>query len=197
MGLRWRRKPLRKTHAEDNHGVHSARSAFTADMKVTLIAAHSENLVLAREGRIPWHLPDDIAHFRACCVGKWLLAGRRTWEQMREWFQPGQTPVVVTRDVSLAVPGGFAVTGVTEGLALAEAGGAPECMIIGGGQIYAAALPRAGELILTEVHASVPGDVFFPALRPDEWREVERHPHPADSRHAYAFTIRRLVRLLH
>jgi len=166
-------------------------------VKITLIAAYSENLVLARGGRIPWHLPDDTAHFRDCCEGKWLLAGRRTWEQMQGWFQPGQTPVVVTRDAALGVPGGFAVRSVEAGLALAREQGAEECMVIGGGAVYGAALPYAGELILTEVCASLDGDVFFPALRPEEWREVESHPHPADARHAYAFTIRRLIRPPH
>ncbi len=166
-------------------------------MKVTLIAAHSENLVLASDGRIPWHLPDEVAHFRACCAGKWLLAGRRTWEQMHGWFRPGQTPVVVTRDAQLQVPGGHAVDSVEAGLALAQQHGAEECMVIGGGEVYAAALPHAGELLLTEVHASVPGDVFFPALRPGEWQVAENRHHPADARHAHAFTIRRLVRQPH
>jgi len=163
-------------------------------MTVSLIAAHSRNRVLASEGGIPWRLPDDTAHFRSWCAGKWLLAGRRTWEQMAGWFQAGQTPVIVTRQRGLVVPGGFTAPGVTEGLALAGEQGAAECVVIGGGEVYAAALPFARELILTEVHAIVEGDVFFPALRPDEWREAESHHHPADGDHAYAFTIRRLVR---
>src|SRR5688500_19799474 len=74
-------------------------------MTVTLIAAHSENGVIAKGGRLPWHLPDEIAHFRAYCQGKWLLLGRRTWDEMQGWFRPGQTPVVVTRNASLRVPG--------------------------------------------------------------------------------------------
>ena len=163
-------------------------------MTVTLIAAHSENRVLAAGGGIPWHLPDDAAHFRRCCEGKWLLAGGRTYAQMRGWFRPGQTPVVVTRDETLTVPGGHAVRSVEAGLALAEENGADDCVVIGGGEIYAAAMPYARVLILTLVRTILAGDVFFPELRPDDWQETWSHHHPADADHAFAFTTRRLVR---
>ena len=164
-------------------------------MTVTLIAAHSENGVLASGGRLPWHLPDEVQHFRSYCAGKWILAGRRTWVQMDGWFKPGQTPVVVTRDATLHVPGGYAVSSVAEGLSLARRHGAEECVVIGGGEVFAAALPYADGLILTVVHAILPGDVFFPTLPPDTWRELKHHHHPADAGHAYAFTIRWLVRV--
>ncbi len=163
-------------------------------MTVSLIAAHSANRVLATDGRIPWHLPADAAHFRRCSEGKCLLVGRRTYEQMQGWFRPGQTPVVVTRDDALAVRGGHSVRSVESGLLLAAQSGTDECMIIGGGEIYAAALPCAGVLILTLVHTTLAGDVFFPVLDPNEWQETWSHHHPADASHAFAFTIRRLVR---
>lgn len=163
-------------------------------MTVTLIAAHSENGVISRGGRIPWHLPDDTAQFRACCENKWLLAGRRTYEQMQGWFRPGQTPVVVTRNESLVVPGGYAAGSVEAGLALAVRQGAMECVVIGGGEIYAAAMPYAGVLILTRVHTIVNGDVFFPDVSAGDWREIESCRHAADADHAFAFTVRRLVR---
>jgi dihydrofolate reductase len=109
---------------------------------------------------------------------------------MTDWFQPGQVPVVVTRDASLAVPDGHAVRSVAEGIALAERSGAGELVVMGGGQVFAAAMPYAGKLLLTEVHARIAGDVFFPAVPAGEWREVESHHHPADAAHAFAFTIR-------
>ena len=163
-------------------------------MTVTLIAAHSENGVLAARGRIPWHLPEDTAHFRRCCEGKWLLLGRRTYEQMQGWFRPGQTPVAVTRDASLNVPGGHTVRSVDAGLTLAEYSGADECVVIGGGEVFAAAMPYARVLLLTIVHTTLTGDVFFPVVTPAEWQESWSHHHPADADHAFAFTIRRLVR---
>ena len=163
-------------------------------MTVTLIAASSENGVIAKDGRLPWHLPDEIAHFRAYCQGKWLLVGRRTWDEMQGWFRPGQTPVVVTRKESLRVPDGYAAGSVEEGLALAERSGANESVVLGGGEIFAAAMRYADVLLLTEVHATLTGDVYFPPVPAGDWKEVERHFHPADDSHAYAFTIRRLIR---
>ena len=166
-------------------------------MTVTLIAAHSDNGVLSSGGRIPWHLPDDIAHFRRACEGKWILVGRRTWAQMEGWFRPGQTPVVVTRETSLQVPGGYAVGSVQAGLDLAGSRGAQECMVIGGGAVFAGSMPFADRLLLTVVHTTLPGDVFFPACASGEWREEWHRTHPADATHAYAFTIRCLVRSSH
>lgn len=163
-------------------------------MTVTLIAAHSENRVLSAGGRLPWHLPDEVRHFRTNCAEKWIIAGRRTWSQMDGWFQPDQTPVVITRDPSLKIPNGYSAPTVEHALALAKARGAEECVVIGGARVFTAALPHADRLILTVVHAILPGDVFFPALPPDTWREVNHHYHPADAAHAYAFTIRWLAR---
>lgn len=164
-------------------------------MIVTLIAVHSENGVIAAGGRIPWKLPDESAHFRRYCAGKWLLLGRRTYGEMDGWFRPGQTPVVVTRDASLSVPDGRAVRSVEEGLAIAELSGADECVVVGGGEVFAAAMPYASVLLLTVVHATLDGDVFFPAVAHEDWQETWSHHHPADADHAFAFTIRRLVRL--
>ena len=163
-------------------------------MIVTLIAVHSENGVIAAGGGIPWKLPDETAHFRRYCQGKWLLLGRRTYAEMDGWFRPGQTPVVVTRDKTLSVPGGRAVHSVEEGLALAELSGADECVVPGGGEVFAAAMPYAGVLLLTVVHTTLDGDVFFPAVAPADWQETWSHHHPADANHAFAFTIRRLIR---
>ena len=163
-------------------------------MTVTLIAVHSENGVIAAGGRIPWHLPDEIAHFRRYCEGKWLLLGRRTYAEMDGWFRPGQTPVVVTRDAALSVPEGRAVGSVEEGLAIAELSCADECVVVGGGEVFAAAMPYAGVLLLTLVHTTLDGDVFFPAFAPADWQETWSHYHPADANHAFAYTIRRLVR---
>lgn len=164
-------------------------------MTVTLIAARSTDGILSQHGRIPWHLPDDVARFRDYCRGQWLLAGRRTWDQMQGWFQPGQTPVVISRRADLAVPGGHAATSVTAGLDIARRAGATECVVIGGGQIYAAALPLAHRLMLTTVETILHrGDAVFPEFPPDAWHEISCERHPADDRHAFAFTLQRLER---
>ncbi len=158
-------------------------------MTVTLIAAHSEDGIIARDGRIPWHLPDDIARFRKRCGGKWVLAGRRTWEQMDGWFQPGQTPVVVTRNTGLTVPGGHAAASVEAGLALAREQGAGECMVIGGGEIFTAAMPYADLLDLTEVHTVIGGGVRFPEIDPGIWEKFKSVLHEQDGGHPLAFSF--------
>ncbi len=108
---------------------------------------------------------------------------------MGGWFQPDQTPVVVTRNAALEVPGGYAVNSIEAGLALATGQGAQELVVLGGGEIFAAALPFADKLILTTVHTKLGHGTRFPAIQPSQWRETARVFHEADSRHAYAFTI--------
>ena len=159
-----------------------------------LVAACGTGGVLAAGGRLPWHLPEDVARFRAACVGRHLLVGRRTWQEMQGWFRPDHTPLVLTHQRSLHVPGGRAVADVPEAIAAARDDGADELVVIGGGATYAAALPFAACLLLTEVHGSFAGDVFFPAWQPSDWEELDRFHHPADAAHSHAFTIRRLQR---
>ena len=163
-------------------------------MKVTMIAACGAGGVLSFRGRIPWHLPAEVAHFRGACAGKALLLGRKTWLQMQGWFREGQLPLVLTGEAGLRVPGGESVRTVPEAVAAAASAGRGELMVLGGGETYRAALPMAEDLLLTEVHGKFPGDVFFPVLDSGDWEEVSRVHHAADSDHAWAFTIRRLVR---
>lgn len=163
-------------------------------MKVTMIAACGEGGVLSFQGRIPWHLPAEVAHFRGACAGKALLLGRKTWLQMQGWFREGQLPLVLTGEAGLRVPGGASVRTVPEAVAAAASAGHGELMVLGGGETYRAALPLAVDLLLTEVHGKFPGDVFFPVLDSGDWEEVLRVHHAADAVHAWAFTIRRLVR---
>ena len=160
-------------------------------MKVILLAAAAENGVISSAGRLPWHLPHDVAFFRQRTAAAWLLLGRATWEEMTGWFTPEHTPLVLTRRAGfpVPVPGGHAVTSVENAISLAKAGGAAELLVIGGGQVFAAALPFADTVLLTRVRASPPGDTWFPPLPDSEWTVLEARDHPADERHAHAFTF--------
>jgi dihydrofolate reductase len=162
--------------------------------RLILIAAASRNGVLSCGGRIPWHLPRDVAHFRAQVQGKWLLLGRTTYQEMRGWFRPGHVPVVLSRQAEFGVPGGWVVASVSEALALAEREGAPELWCCGGGQVYAVAIPEADEILLTTVDLEVPGDTFFPALSAQEWRKREEASFPPDLENSAGMTIARYVR---
>lgn len=156
---------------------------------IALIAARATNGVIGADGTLPWRLPDDLRRFKTLTMGHTLLMGRRTWESIGRPL-PGRTTMVLSRQVTLAPPGVTVVHDLAEGLARA----AGDVFVVGGASVYAAALPEATRLYLTEVHADVPGDVHFPPVDLDTWRLVREETHRADARHAYAFTFRDYVR---
>ncbi|RYD31784.1 MAG: dihydrofolate reductase [Verrucomicrobiaceae bacterium] len=162
--------------------------------RLVLIAAISQNRVLAADGKIPWRMPRDTAHFRARAAGHWLLLGRRTFEQMQGWFGPDQVPLVLTRDIALSVPGGQVCASLKDAIELARSQGVAELLVCGGGSVYQATLPLADEMILTTVEAEFAGDVFFPELPPEEWRiQTETH-FPSDENNLHAMRITHWLR---
>jgi dihydrofolate reductase len=151
---------------------------------ISLIAALDRNRAIGRAGVMPWHLSDDLKRFKALTLGKPVLMGRKTALAIGRAL-PGRSNLVLTR--SDAAP--FADQTVVHSLdeALAHAAGAELC-VIGGGEVYVLALPRATHLRLTEIDTVTPhADTFFPDYDRDEWRELFREHHPADARHALAF----------
>ena len=159
--------------------------------RLELVVAVARNGVIGRANALPWHLPADLAHFKRLTFGQSLLMGRRTWDSIGRPL-PGRTSIVLSRDPSFGAPGALVVHSLAA--ARAAAAGADRLMVIGGAELFRACLPEAARLHLTEVDADVPGDVQFPAWRRDEWREVGRETHAADSRHAYPFTFVTLAR---
>jgi dihydrofolate reductase len=161
-------------------------------MKVSLIVAMAEGGVIGRAGRLPWHLPADMARFKRLTMDHHLIMGRRTWESIGRAL-PGRRMLVVSRRATeLALPEGVrGVSSLAEALQIAEQAGDDEAFVAGGGAIYRDALPRADRLYLTWVRAEVTGDTFFPPVDPADWREVVREEVAADDRnpHATSFTI--------
>ena len=158
--------------------------------QMSIVVAVSENGVIGRHGQLPWHLPDDLRRFRRLTMGNTVLMGRRTWESLGKPLD-GRDNWVLTRDP------GFAANGVRTFHCLEEVYSTQargRLMVIGGAELYRQTLPVAVQMELTEVHARVDGDVFFPALVMSEWVELAREPHPRDDRHAYAFDFVRLNR---
>lgn len=155
--------------------------------RVTLVAAVARNGVIGREGGLPWRLPADLRRFRALTWGHPVVMGRRTWESIGGRPLPGRRNIVVTRRPGYRAPGAE-VAGSPEA-ALMLAAGADEVMVIGGGELYAAFLPLAGRILLTEVDAEPEGDARFPDLDPTEWEEVAREAHAPDAENPlpYAF----------
>ncbi len=151
--------------------------------RVSLVAAVAENGVIGRAGIMPWHLPADLARFRRVTLGKPIVMGRRTYEAIGRPL-PGRRNIVVTRNSGWFRKGVTQVGGIEAALAACAA--EAEVMVIGGGEIYRAFLPRAERIYLTRVHARPQGEVRFPDLWPGQWRELECSHRPADKDNPYA-----------
>ncbi|WP_460456950.1 dihydrofolate reductase [Arenimonas alkanexedens] len=151
---------------------------------MVLVAALDRAGAIGRGNALPWRLPDDLKHFKALTLGKPVLMGRKTAESLGRAL-PGRRNLVLTRSGRVPFDGMEAV----DSLAAAQAGcGSEALMVIGGGEIYALALPLATRLHLTHVDTVVDGaDAFFPPLDASLWREVSRQAHGADARHAVGF----------
>ncbi|HEY0178546.1 MAG TPA: dihydrofolate reductase [Dokdonella sp.] len=156
-------------------------------MIVSLVAALDRDYAIGRGGAMPWHLPDDLARFKALTLGKPVLMGRRTALAIGRAL-PGRTNLVLTRGAAAPFAAQVAVHSLDE--ALERAGGAAELAVIGGGEVYALALARATHMHLTWVDAAVVGaDAFFPRFDAADWTEIAREERPADARHAFARTF--------
>jgi dihydrofolate reductase len=156
-------------------------------VRVSLVAAVASNGVIGRDGSVPWRLPEDMQRFRALTMGHPVVMGRKTWESLPDRFRPlpGRDNVVVTRNPDWAAQGADRVGSVEEALRLLEP--EPEVFVIGGGEIYAAALPFADELALTEIDTEIDGDTTFPEWDRAEFEEVSREPHVTEDGTSYAF----------
>jgi dihydrofolate reductase len=159
---------------------------------ISAIVAVAQNGVIGLGGGMPWHLPEDLKRFKALTMGKPMLMGRKTFESIGRPL-PGRTSLVLTRSHEWARPGAVVVRSVQE--AIRTARDAPELVVIGGAEVYAAALPHVGRIYLTRVLASIGGDTVFPTLEPGAWRESRCEEHPADARNAHGTTFSVLERV--
>lgn len=143
--------------------------------RIVLIAALARDRTIGRQGAIPWRLPEDQKFFKSVTMGTALVMGRRTFDSFVRPL-PGRDNVVVTRDPSNVAPAPnvFPVRSLDEAISLAARRGASTVSVAGGGEIYAAALPMADEMILSYVDHPGGGDVFFPAFDASAWRETSR-----------------------
>lgn len=132
---------------------------------ISMIYAHARNRVIAENGVMPWHVPEDLAYFKRMTKGKTLLMGRATWESLEPEFRPlpGRRNVVLTRDTSYVAGNAEVVHTLEGGLALDS-----EVWVIGGGEVYAQALPYARTVYVTEIDTDAPGDTFAPEVPADE-----------------------------
>lgn len=169
-------------------------SVLSKDIKCTLsiIVARAENGVIGRDNGLPWRLPEDLKYFKRTTMGHPIIMGRKTYESIGKPL-PGRTNIVVTRQADWHAEGVVVANSVEQALMRGEevalADGVSEIMIIGGEQFYRAVLPISSRLYLTEVHASVDGDAYFPSFDPSQWNEVRRVSYAADSANPYPYSF--------
>ncbi len=155
--------------------------------RVHLIFARAANGVIGRDNALPWHLPEDMAHFRTLTRGCPVVMGRKTWDSLPPRFRPlpGRRNIVVTRQAGWSAEGADAAAGLAEAFALCAE--AAHVWVIGGAQIYAEALPLAHALEVTEIHADFEGDAYAPMIAAGDWREVSRQDLRSDQGLAFSF----------
>lgn len=161
-------------------------------MRISLIVAVASNSVIGSNNTLPWHLSDDLKRFKALTMGHPIIMGRKTFDSIGRAL-PGRTSIVITRrhDAPLA-DGVLRATSFDEAIALARtAPGSDEAFVIGGGEVYALALPHAHHLHLTRVHAEVTGDTLFPPIDMREWREMHHESISAGGKndHAHEYVL--------
>ncbi|OLP56561.1 diacylglycerol kinase [Rhizobium rhizosphaerae] len=162
--------------------------------QVSIVVAMAKNRVIGRDGGMPWRLPTDLAQFKRLTLGKPVIMGRRTFESLGRPL-PGRDNIVISGKADLVLEGAEVVASLEAALALAErraeARGAEEIAIIGGGQIYAQALDHAEVLYVTEVEAEPEGDTLFPEISPDRFQKIDEAPMPRGEKdsHAMRFVI--------
>jgi dihydrofolate reductase len=156
-------------------------------VKISLLAAVAQGGVIGRDNTIPWRIPEDVARFRTLTMGHPVVMGRRTWESIPDRFRPlpGRRNVVVTRNPAWHAEGAERAASLDDALELLA--GAPQVFVIGGGELYAAALPFADELLLTEIDMAVAGDTVFPPFDPAVFEEASREPHVSADGTRFAF----------
>lgn len=159
-------------------------------MRISIIVAVSENGVIGRGGALPWHLSNDLRRFKEITMGHTAIMGRRTWESINRVL-PGRRMVVVSRrsGYRIDIPDVHVAPSLDDALEIANSAGDDEAFIIGGAELYRAALPAATRLYMTRVHAHVTGDTFFPAVTWDDWNQVELQPFNADDKNDYPHTL--------
>jgi dihydrofolate reductase len=159
---------------------------------LVLIAAVAENGVIGRDGGLPWRLKSDLKNFRSLTMGKPVIMGRKTYRSIGKPLA-GRTNIVVSRREDFAAGGIIVAPDLASALAVAHGDAlkrdAKEVAVIGGAELYAAALAMADRLIITRVHLSPDGDTFFPSIDPAHWQEVARSEHAAGPDDAAAFTV--------
>jgi len=170
-------------------------------MKLAIIVAVANNGVIGVNNRLPWHLPQDLKYFKVQTLGKPIIMGRKTYESIGRPL-PGRINIVVTRSADWVAPEGVLVAHefgeaqkLAENVLISLVNQADEAMVIGGSELYTAALPCADRVYLTAINADIDGDAFFPELDPNVWCLSAEKSGDHDAQYAHRFlTYERIIR---
>ena len=161
-------------------------------MQVALMVARAANGCIGRNNKLPWYLPEDLKYFKKITFGKPVVMGRKTWESLKGPL-PGRTNIVISRQPDYVAEGAKVVSSLEDAITLAEhialIDGSEEVIIMGGAQIYGEAIPRCDRMYITEVHAEVEGDAFFPPFDTSLWQEIGRDDFTAEGPTPYDYSF--------
>ncbi len=156
-------------------------------MTISLIVAASLNNAIGKNNDLLWKLPNDMKHFKNVTWAMPIIMGRKTFDSMAGKPLNGRLNIVITRQQDWKAEGAVKVDSVYKALEIVQQNNYKEVFIIGGGEIYKAALSIADKVYLTRVETEIEGDTFFPELNSDNWQLIEDNPHPSDAKHAYSY----------
>lgn len=159
--------------------------------QITLIAAMGKNRAIGLDGKMPWHLPAELQHFKKATMGKALVMGRKTWQSIGRPL-PGRQNIVISRNTGLVARGAEVADSLERAVQLSRV---EDIMVIGGGQLYELALPLARRMILTLIDIEPPADTWFPRWEDDQWSQNKQQTFPADDKNQLAYRIVELSRV--
>lgn len=157
-------------------------------MTISLIVAAASNNAIGKDGKMPWHLPNDMKHFKNITWGMPVVMGRKTFESLGKAL-PGRKNIVISRQPAWNAEGVVVVKNMEDALFVAKQTDANEVMVIGGGEIYRAMMDKARRIYLTRVEAEPEGDTFFPSIDPAQWYLVSQKNHEADEKNPYNYSF--------
>ncbi|MGY4689062.1 dihydrofolate reductase [Salibacterium sp. K-3] len=160
---------------------------------ISFVAAMDEKRLIGADGSMPWHLPNDLKHFKQVTYGSPVIMGRRTYESIGKAL-PGRKNVVLTSDTSYEAPGCDILHSLKELQVLAEKNPEEELFVIGGEGVFEQTLPLASRMYLTIIHEHFRGDTYFPAWDEHEWRVVEEKEGAVEEKNRYPHTFLTLER---
>lgn len=156
---------------------------------ISLIVAVTENMVIGKDNKLAWHLPDDMNYFSNMTRGHSIIMGRKNWESIPNKYRPlpDRKNIVVTRNEKFQDDGATVVNSIEEAIEEARSSEDEEIFIIGGGEIYKLGFKYVDKLYITEIFAEVDGNTYFPEWDKKKWKEISRISHPSDEKHEYSF----------